>query len=101
MTVMVVVRRRRFMLFRLCVVMVVMMRGRAAMHTNQMRHTALIHDTAMRTTRLHQAVARWGRRRRNAMVMLHHNGCNYLHHYLSISLRGSHCCQAGYCHYHM
>ena len=97
----VVVRRRRFMLFRLRVVVMMVVRRGAAMHTNQMRHTAVIHDTAMRTTRLHQAVARWGRRRRNAMVMLHHNGCNYLHHYLSISLRGSHCCQAGYCHYHM
>lgn len=99
----VVVRRRRLMLFRLRVVMVVMMSGRAAMHTNQVRHTAVIHDTAMRATRLHQAVARrWRRRRHNhAGRMSDYCRCIDMHHYLSISLRGSYCCQAGYCHYHL
>ena len=79
---------------RFCLMRVVRMGLAMVAASVQVMHRNMAMRTAMR---LHQAMARRRGRRRTTMVMLHHNGCYYLHHYLSISLRGSHCCQTGYC----
>ena len=58
------------------------------MHRNMTMRTAM---------RLHLMMTGRRGRRRATMVTLHHNGSYYLHHDLSISLRGSHRYQTGYC----